>query len=51
MPAADLQIGADGVYPVLLNVNGTIDGEQRRVGELSTYVIAAVGAPAPSGRR
>jgi ABC-type transport system substrate-binding protein len=39
VPAADLQIGADGVYPVLLNVNGTIGGEQRRVGELSTYVI------------
>lgn len=47
VPAADLEIGADGVYPVLLNVNGTVDGdEQRRVGELSTYVIAQSVRPA-----
>ncbi len=40
IPAADLQISADGVYPVLINVNGTVDGEERRrVGELATFVI------------
>jgi hypothetical protein len=40
IPAAELQLTADGVYPVLLNVNGTVDDDQRRrVGELSTYVV------------
>jgi hypothetical protein len=40
IPAADLELTADGVYPVVLNVNGTVDGdERRRVGELSTYVV------------
>jgi hypothetical protein len=44
VPAEDLRLTADGVYPVLLNVNGAVDdpageGEQRRVGELSTYVV------------
>jgi hypothetical protein len=30
----------DGVYPVLLNVNGAVDGDNRqRVGELSTFVV------------
>ena len=46
IPAADLAIGADGVYPVLLNVNGTVDGDQRRVGELPTYVIQQSVLPA-----
>lgn len=46
IPVADLGISADGVYPVLLNVNGTIDGEPRRVGELSTYVIEQSVLPA-----
>ena len=31
---------------MLLNVNGTIGGEQRRVGELSTYVIQQSVLPA-----
>ncbi|MDT0274414.1 DUF6049 family protein [Blastococcus goldschmidtiae] len=37
--SAELQLDRDGVYPVLLNVNGSIDGDTRRVGELSTYVV------------
>jgi hypothetical protein len=46
IPAAELQFAADGVYPVLLNVNGSVDGEQRRVGELSSYVIQQSVLPA-----
>ncbi len=37
--SAELRIDRDGVYPVLLNVNGTVDGDTRRVGELSTFVV------------
>lgn len=37
--SAELRLERDGVYPVLLNVNGSIDGDTRRVGELSTFVI------------
>lgn len=37
--SAELRLDRDGVYPVLLNVNGSIDGDTRRVGELSTYVV------------
>ena len=38
--SADLEMDRDGVYPVLINVNGAVDGdEQRRVGELSTFVV------------
>ncbi len=37
-PAADLALTADGVYPVLVNVNGTRAGLVERVGELSTYL-------------
>ncbi|HEX2073902.1 MAG TPA: DUF6049 family protein [Geodermatophilus sp.] len=37
---AELRIDRDGVFPVLLNLNGsTPDGERRRVGELSTYLM------------
>jgi hypothetical protein len=48
---ADLQLGEDGVYPVLLNLNGAgSDGEQRRVGEVATYVVQQSTAPAaPTG--
>ena len=35
----DLQLDQDGVYPVLLNVNGTVDGDARRVGELPTFLV------------
>ncbi len=36
----DLALGEDGVYPVLLNLNGVgADGDQRRVGEVATYVV------------
>ena len=42
--AADLAITEPGVYPVLINVNGTRDGLVERVGELSTYLVAP-GAP------
>src|SRR5829696_231283 len=39
--AADaLGLDRDGVYPALLNVNGTVDGaEQQRVGELRTFLV------------
>jgi hypothetical protein len=40
LPASALQLGQDGVYPVLLNVNGTVGGGARRVGELSTFLVA-----------
>lgn len=40
LPAAALQLGQDGVYPALLNANGTVAGGTRRVGELSTYLVA-----------
>ncbi|MGY1803241.1 hypothetical protein ACI78T_08170 [Blastococcus sp. SYSU D00922] len=44
--AEELRLTQDGVYPVLLNVNGVVDGlEQRRVGELSTYVVQQPTAP------
>ena len=37
----------DGVYPVLVNVNGAVDGDdQRRVGELSTFVVQQPVVPA-----
>jgi hypothetical protein len=39
VPAADLELGRDGVYPVLLNLNGAEGDEERRVGELSTFVV------------
>jgi hypothetical protein len=40
VPSEDLEMERDGVYPVLLNVNGAVDGDdQRRVGELSTFVV------------
>jgi hypothetical protein len=34
-----LQLDRDGVYPVLLNLNGTVDGDDRRVGELPTFLV------------
>jgi hypothetical protein len=40
IPAAELHLDRNGVYPVLLNLNGTTDTDgQQRVGELATYVI------------
>ena len=45
--AADqLHLDKDGVYPVLLNVNGTVDGDQRRVGELPTFLVQQSVVPA-----
>ncbi|MCW2702036.1 MAG: hypothetical protein JWQ37_31 [Blastococcus sp.] len=42
-----LQLDRDGVYPVLLNVNGTVDGDQqRRVGELPTFLVQQPVVPA-----
>jgi hypothetical protein len=35
----ELRLDRDGVYPVLLNLNGTVDGDQRRVGELQTFLV------------
>ncbi|MGY1665163.1 DUF6049 family protein [Geodermatophilus sp. SYSU D00696] len=44
---ADLAMDRDGVYPVLLNVNGTgADGDPRRVGEVTTSVVQQTAAPA-----
>ncbi|WP_104526482.1 DUF6049 family protein [Blastococcus atacamensis] len=47
VPSDELRLERDGVYPALLNVNGTVDGdEQRRVGELSTFVVQQPVQPA-----
>ncbi|MFP5371723.1 MAG: DUF6049 family protein, partial [Actinomycetes bacterium] len=47
MDSADLRMEQDGVYPALLNVNGTVDGDdQRRVGELETFVVQQPAVPA-----
>jgi hypothetical protein len=51
LAAEALHIDRDGVYPVLLNVNGAVrdpDGgsERRRVGELPTYVVQQPVLPA-----
>ncbi|WP_448626264.1 DUF6049 family protein [Geodermatophilus sp. URMC 64] len=47
VPADQLELTRDGVYPALLNVNGTVDGgERRRVGELSTYLVQQPAIPA-----
>jgi hypothetical protein len=48
LPAEDLRLGQDGVYPVLLNVNGSLDGIEQRVGELPTYVVQQ--PPVPTAR-
>jgi hypothetical protein len=43
----ELRIDRDGVYPVLLNLNGaTADGDRRRVGELSTFLVQPSTQPA-----
>jgi hypothetical protein len=42
----ELGFAGDGVYPALINVNGSVDGDQRRVGELSTYVVQQPVVPA-----
>nr|WP_279590961.1 DUF6049 family protein [Modestobacter marinus] len=45
-PADALQLTADGVYPLLVNVNGTrSDGVTERAAELSTYLVVAPAAP------
>jgi hypothetical protein len=44
--AEELQLAEDGVYPALVNVNGTREGgETERVGELSTYLVAQPAEP------
>lgn len=44
---ADLGLGGDGVYPLLLNLNGTgDDGEPRRVGEVRTHLVQQTAPPA-----
>lgn len=45
VPASVLHLDQSGVYPVLLNLNGTVDGDQRRVGELDTFVVEPPAAP------
>ncbi|MGY1753975.1 hypothetical protein [Blastococcus sp. SYSU D01042] len=37
--SAELRLDGDGAYPVLLNVNGSVDDDTRRVGEVSTYLV------------
>ena len=45
--ADELRLDRDGVYPVLLNVNGAIEGdEQTRVGELPTFLVQQSVVPA-----
>lgn len=46
VPASALQLGATGVYPVLLNVNGTVQGTEQRVGELDSYLVEPPGPTA-----
>ena len=41
-----LRLDRDGVYPVLLNINGTIGGDQQRVGELATFLVQQPVVPA-----
>lgn len=42
----DLQLADEGVYPALVNVNGTrVGGTAERVGELSTYLVAQPAVP------
>ena len=44
--AGELELPEDGVFPALVNVNGTRDGgEAERIGELSTYLVAQPAAP------
>ncbi|MGY1727639.1 DUF6049 family protein [Geodermatophilus sp. SYSU D01062] len=44
---ADLALDRDGVYPLLVNVNGTTaDGEPSRVGEVRTHVVQQSAPPA-----
>jgi hypothetical protein len=48
--SSSLALDRDGVYPVLLNVNGAVAGpdassEQRRVGELPSYVVQQPALP------
>ncbi|MGY1731457.1 DUF6049 family protein [Geodermatophilus sp. SYSU D01045] len=44
---ADLALDRDGVFPLLVNVNGTTpDGEQSRVGEVRTHVVQQSAPPA-----
>ena len=43
----ELQLTEDGVYPVLVNVNGQgTEGAQERVGELATQLVSQVTEPA-----
>ncbi|CCH90949.1 Conserved protein of unknown function [Modestobacter italicus] len=47
--AEELQLTEDGVYPLLVNLNGTReDGDPERVGQLSTQLV--VGQPLPAAR-
>jgi hypothetical protein len=41
----ELQLDQDGVYPVLLNLNGTVDGHDERVGELPTFLVQQPAVP------
>ncbi|WP_158657687.1 DUF6049 family protein, partial [Blastococcus saxobsidens] len=39
VPSDDLRLDQQGVYPALLNVNGTVAGDEQRVGELHTFLV------------
>jgi hypothetical protein len=46
LPAAALQLDTDGVYPALLNLNGSLPGgQQQRIGELSTFLVRQATVP------
>ncbi|MDQ1661841.1 MAG: hypothetical protein QOJ68_1821 [Blastococcus sp.] len=46
LPAADLQLDTDGVYPALLNLNGMLPGgQQQRVGEVATFLVRQAVVP------
>jgi len=46
IPSDQLRLDADGVYPVLFNVNGTVDGSEHRVGELPSFLVRQPVVPA-----
>lgn len=46
VPSDELRLDRDGVYPALLNVNGVVAGDERRVGELSTFLVQQPALPA-----
>ena len=47
--ADELQLTADGVYPLLVNVNGrSADGDEERIAQLSTHLVLGQGVLDPA---